>query len=243
MLEVTPWDMEEARRCLQQDKIILTSRGIFRGLLFCLLSIGQLYKTQLSAYRNLLWWELDSPDRIQAQVNVAKMIVWTARFPSSIWTYIVDLCDNWGTHREFFRENFILRAPHEDNAFALREELVRRLKGFGYKVASLFLCLCGVSNIATIDVWALRFLADRGYPIRLHSVRKGGLPKAVYLQCEQYMRQEAKKYNMSVAFFQAVVWVKFSSWNKGVHPAQQWLPFGGVGAKNLEANCNNNGLS
>lgn len=238
MFEVTNRDIKEAQRCLEHDRIMPSPRGVFRGVIFCLLSIGQLYKTQLIIYRNLLYHGLDCPEEIQARSDIAKMIVGSARYPSAMWGYITDLCANWWAHEEFFQENFVFQAPREDNSMELREELVRRVKGFGYKIASLYLCLCGVQNVATVDVWTIRFLINQGYTVDFDYKRKGGLSKTAYLQCEKYMLQEAKKYKVSVAFFQVIVWTKLSSWNKRYDSRQLWLPFEEIYEENLETRCN-----
>jgi thermostable 8-oxoguanine DNA glycosylase len=210
---VTMEDLQEASRCLCHDKIERTRNGLFRGVVFCLLSIGQLYKSQLNTYRSLLTHELCSPEAVRDKLGLAKLITSTARFPSATFDYLMCLAMTWDEHEKFFVETFINNFPNDSQVIEVREELIKRVKGFGYKVASLFMCLLGL-NVPAIDIWLLRFLKEQGYPVSYNYERDGGIDRKQYLKYEKYLKDFANKYGLPVGVFQVIVWVKMSSWNK-----------------------------
>jgi thermostable 8-oxoguanine DNA glycosylase len=218
---VTGHDIREASRCLHNDEIYRTKKGIFRGILFCLLSIGQLYKNQLNTYHLLLHYGFDSAEAILKNKGLVKLVVGTARFPKAMYGYVIDLAENWKDNEAYFIDTFIHNFPVNGSVMEVREQLIKRIKGFGFKVASLFLCLIG-SDAAAIDIWCLRYLKKAGYDISYNSERKGGIDKKEYLVYESYMKQEAEKYGFSLAYFQVIVWVKLSSWNKKEVPMREF---------------------
>ena len=220
--EVTRQDYEEAKRCLQHDRIENTRDGLFRGIVFCLLSIGQLYKSQLNTYRTIIQHGLGTPEAMRDNLKLLKLITSTARFPKPTYGYMFDLCMGWEWLEDYLTDNLVHSFPENGNTAAVRDELVKRVRGFGYKVASLFLALAGSEDVAAIDVWCLRYLKDSGYDVSHNYERKGGIDKREYLRYEAYLKKEAKGYGYSLAFFQVVVWVKLSSW-KGESKVQMEL--------------------
>jgi thermostable 8-oxoguanine DNA glycosylase len=210
-------DIQEAERYLKQDSVKEFSiDGLLKNYFYCLFSIGQLYKTQMKLYRMVVSNDLHiSFMKNISDLLILKEIVRKTRFPKSIWNYILDFKENIEKHKELFRE--ILWDMERKNGKYFREQLVKNVKGFGWKIATFFLTLCGYVDMAVIDIWALRFLRDYiGYdiPVMYDRKRTRQVDKKSYLQYEEYLRNEAKKYNLSLSLFQIIIWVKLSSWNK-----------------------------
>lgn len=227
---ITDKDIKEAKRYYEQDRIKnVCLEELFKAMLYSFLSIGQLYKTQMMIYRLLINNNMDKPDTICKNTPLLKSIVCKARFPQSIFNFIFDFSTEWyDTHRHYF-EYIIWDLKENGKKFSheIRDNLVKTVNGCGYKVASLFLDICGYDDIGVIDIWSLRYLQSAGYDIFIRYNRKSGknrgLNKRQYLRCEKYMEAEAKKYGFSLAFFQLLVWVKTSSWKRNHNPDQLLL--------------------
>ncbi len=82
-----------------------------------------------------------------------------------------------------------------------RKELVKNIKGLGYKEASHFLRNIGRKDVAIIDRHILSWLSERGYDIDKLTPKK-------YVKAESVFREFAKKYNMDLARFDLYVWAK-----------------------------------
>jgi thermostable 8-oxoguanine DNA glycosylase len=224
---ITDKDIEEAKRYYKQDRIKeITLNNLFRGMLYCFLSIGELYKKQMMIYRDLINL-IDKIDDIYNLYNYDELEIITskARFPKSIYKYIFYFSYHWDLYKDLFEWIIKDIKSGRKNAYKIRDELVDYILGVGYKVASLFLDICGYNDIAVVDIWSLRFLKEMEYPVLYNSMKKGGLSKNQYLQYEKYMEKEAKKHGFSLAFFQLLVWVKTSSWRKEHNPDQLLLDF------------------
>jgi thermostable 8-oxoguanine DNA glycosylase len=135
------------------------------------------------------------------------------------------LCNNWKDIKNLFFNIIIDCNNGRNKEYYFREKLIKNIKGFGYKVASLFLDIVGYDNIAVIDVWMLRFLREQGFEISYNEEKEGGLSKNKYLLYEQYLKIIADKYNFSVGLFQCIVWCKYSSWNKKYNKDQLYFDF------------------
>lgn len=87
-----------------------------------------------------------------------------------------------------------------------REWLVKNIKGVGYKVASQFLRNLGAEDIAIIDTHILKHfgLKDK---------------KWKYFEVEEEMRKIAKKRNISVVEYDALIWRQYAnvSWEEFVY--------------------------
>jgi len=95
--------------------------------------------------------------------------------------------------------------------FLLREEIVKKMFGVGYKFASLFLRMSGYENIVPVDTWATQYVESRGFRDRSEET---GLKPKQYLKYEKKITKYAKKFNVSPALFQATIYAKFSTWKK-----------------------------
>jgi thermostable 8-oxoguanine DNA glycosylase len=221
---ITEKDINEAKRYYKLDGILVFTLGnLFKAALYSLLSIGQLYKTQKYIFSLLLDYNLDSSENILNNIDLFRSIIYKTRFSKSIEKYILYLCNNWDNKiKGLFIE--IIEDKDRKKGYYFRNRLVKEIKGFGYKVASLFLDILGYEDIAVIDIWILRFLKDRGYSVA-YNERKGGLSKEKYLLYEHFLKMLAGRFDFFVAFFQCIIWCKLSSWNKKESKEQLFFDF------------------
>lgn len=98
--------------------------------------------------------------------------------------------------------------------FLLREEMVKKMFGVGYKFASLFLRMSGYENIVPIDSWATKYIESRGFKVRESKHGYTGFTPKQYLKYEKRLTKYAKKFNVSPVLFQATIYAKFSTWKK-----------------------------
>jgi len=75
-----------------------------------------------------------------------------------------------------------------------REELVKKVKGIGYKLASMFLRNTRGKDYAVLDVHIKRWLKNKGYKFRN------------YIEAEGIFRKLAKDMNMSIYDLDMKIW-------------------------------------
>ncbi|MGV8171966.1 MAG: hypothetical protein ACP5OA_04705 [Candidatus Woesearchaeota archaeon] len=112
----------------------------------------------------------------------------------------------------------ITKRMHKDKKKGLgeiiREEMVARMNGVGYKFASLFIRMSGYEDIVPVDAWAMKYVESRGFVNRHKS---SGLKPDQYVQYEKKIRGYAKKFDVSPALFQATIYATWSTWKKDAH--------------------------
>ncbi|HEV08999.1 MAG: N-glycosylase/DNA lyase [Sulfurihydrogenibium sp.] len=91
-------------------------------------------------------------------------------------------------------EDFLLDVAKENDGKKVREELVKNIKGYGYKEASHFLRNIGFDDVAIIDRHISRFLFETG----LVKPRKT-ITKKVYLECEEALEKICQDLNLTQA--------------------------------------------
>lgn len=223
---ITQKDIQEAKRYYRLDKVKrYTLSNLFKAAIYSILSTGQLYKTQKNIFHLLMENNFNSPSAILDNKDLFRAIIYKTRFSKNIEKHILYLCNDWQIIEKLFFDIISNCNGFKDKGYYFRDKLVKEIKGFGYKIASLFLNILGYWNIAVIDVWILRFLKEQGYDINYNKVRKGGLSKGKYLLYEQYLKIMADKYDMPVGFFQCIIWCKYSSWNKKINKDQLFFDF------------------
>ena len=87
-----------------------------------------------------------------------------------------------------------------------RDWFVRNVKGLGYKTASHFLRNLGADDLAIIDTHILKYMkiTDKKWD---------------YIEVEKRFRKRAKRYGISVAELDAIVWKIYSKtdWSEFTH--------------------------
>ncbi|WP_297887343.1 N-glycosylase/DNA lyase [Sulfurihydrogenibium sp.] len=89
-------------------------------------------------------------------------------------------------------EDFLIDIAKEKDGKKVRENLVKNVKGYGYKEASHFLRNVGFDDVAIIDRHISRFLFESG----LVSPRKT-ITKKVYLECEEALEKICQDLNLT----------------------------------------------
>jgi len=84
----------------------------------------------------------------------------------------------------------------------IREYLVKKVRGLGYKEASHFLRNIGYKDVAIVDRHILRFLFSHG----LVSFKGKTLTKKRYLEAERVLEAIAKKLDLSLAELDLYIW-------------------------------------
>ncbi|MDP2672565.1 MAG: hypothetical protein Q8O84_02020, partial [Nanoarchaeota archaeon] len=123
---------------------------------------------------------------------------------------VFSTAENWN------KMNLTKRIRDDKNkelGFKLREEIVEKMYGVGYKFASLFMRMSGYDYLVPVDVWAMKYVESRGFKNRSKQNSSGLFPRE-YLKYEKKLTNYAKKSNVSPALFQATIYAKFSTWAK-----------------------------
>jgi N-glycosylase/DNA lyase len=89
-------------------------------------------------------------------------------------------------------ESFLQEIRYYDDGKKAREELVKKVKGYGYKEASHFLRNIGFENVAIIDRHISRFLFENN----LVKPRKT-MTKNVYLESEPALENLCQELNLT----------------------------------------------
>jgi len=105
--------------------------------------------------------------------------------------------------RRLYRENILSDILSGDDPLVIREELVRSVKGLGYKEASHFLRNIGLGlHLAILDRHILRWMAR----LRLISSYPKSLSRRRYLELEARFRWLARYLGMTPAELDLLLW-------------------------------------
>ena len=100
------------------------------------------------------------------------------------------------------KNKYALDKKFQDEAPTLREQLVRNVKGFGYKEASHFLRNIGYRNLAILDRHILKNLHACGV---IQELPKSPTPKQ-YLEIEEKFKQFARKIKIPMDELDLLFW-------------------------------------
>jgi thermostable 8-oxoguanine DNA glycosylase len=133
--------------------------------------------------------------------------------------------------------------PDKKNGPELRLELMKKIKGVGFKLTSLFLrmhsyyCIvppdtwainyvrsrgCVNDGIPTIDKWAEKYIRENG---RITHRTDSGLTLKQGLAYEEVLTHYAEKYSVYPVHFQATIYARFSTWKKDAHADPWYLKY------------------
>ncbi|MCK4730007.1 MAG: hypothetical protein KAT28_01680 [Candidatus Aenigmarchaeota archaeon] len=206
----TEKDFKNAERVIKQELIKpLTTNNLFRKGLYWILSGTENHKKQTILYNNLTL-NFNTPKSILANKPEVHEIIKESRFPNRKEKFIAGFS-------EFYLESDLPEKILEDsyngrqNGFELREELVKDAPGLGHKCGSGLLQSCGYNYLVMVDIWALRFLENYGYKVKIPDYKTvGGITKKEYFEYENIISGMAKEYEVSPVVFQAAIWLNGS---------------------------------
>jgi N-glycosylase/DNA lyase len=166
-----------------------SSNEIFKELSFCLLTANfnaqrsiQMQKLLGDDFLNLSWDEL-----------ARKLSVFGHRFPDTRAGYIVEA--------RKYKDDIKETLESFDSEFAMREWIVRNVKGLGYKESSHFLRNVGFGDVAIIDFHIIDLLVKHNLIERPRT-----LTRKKYMEIENLLRKIAKKAGMTLAELDLYLW-------------------------------------
>lgn len=213
--DITKKDVEAAQFLYDREKIDpLTDKNMFEGALYSLLTSGENYQNLIKRMDQLKRFKLNTPQGIQNSGKDLTMILSKVRFPNRKERVVRELADWWITTDIGKRIRKDVSGKKEEE-FELRNELARKGPGLGYKCSSLFMRMCGYENIVPLDIWALRFLAQKGDSVRIpdHKTEQG-IKKKEYIEWEEIFSNYAREKGISPSWFQLALWCKVSVWTR-----------------------------
>ena len=188
-LEITVEDRRQLERVATQFTRDKTNEHIFYDLMFCICSPGVKFHYNLQANQNLI-------DNDYYRKNITTQRLWKLLRPTR-WYRNKTKCVQ--SAKKLFPDVLAIL----DNGMLMQVEkrdfLVKNVRGLGMKTASHFLRNCGADDLAIVDVHVLNFMGAE---------QPSG--KKRYMEIETGFRDEARRYKLSVAKLDMLVWKKFS---------------------------------
>ncbi|MBU0461403.1 MAG: hypothetical protein KJ574_02330 [Nanoarchaeota archaeon] len=205
-------DFNLADRIYQEERISpLTSENMFLRAIYCILSAAEHFSKQKLVYEGLINAGLTTPEQIALHPGLLSDIVSKARYPNSKERAIAGLAQ-WWPETDLPARIIADVSDSQQKEFELRNGLAKECPGMWYKCASLFMRMCGYRNVVPVDLWAMRFLRDKGFDIRIPSDQTSGLTKKEYMEYEQAFARVASEFGIPPAHFQLLLYAKFSTW-------------------------------
>ncbi|MHA1725118.1 MAG: N-glycosylase/DNA lyase [Promethearchaeota archaeon] len=162
---------------------------IFKELCFCLMTANCSAEKCLEIHEKINN-EFLSLSEHQLSLKLKKF---GYRFPKVRASYIIE------ARNSMEQLESILSGTHDDKL--LRKQLVKHIKGLGYKEGSHFLRNIGFKNLAIIDFHIIDVLAKNG----LISKPKT-LTRKKYLEIEKTLKEIAERMNLTLAELDLYLW-------------------------------------
>lgn len=198
-------DLVEARKVLKKFRELKTDEEIFYELCFCLCTPQTTFKNNIKVLEELKKMGFYEPKRAVATLPVLHMILKPVRFYKQKADRIIKAKENFSEILKVLRVAlpFCGFCPEENFQ---RTWLVKNVKGLGYKTASHFLRNLGADNLAIIDTHILKYMKIED-------------KKWNYQEVEKRFRKRAKRYGLTVAELDVIVWKVYSKteWNQFTH--------------------------
>ncbi len=216
---LTESDFERARILAEEEKINpLTKEQIFISAIYCILAQRENYQKQYSIFQSLLKNDIRTAEDIINKWDLTERVLDKAIDPSRKKNYIYRFSEKWinsDLPQRIIEDCNNLR----EKEFELRNELVEEFSGIGFKTASLLMEGCGYENIASLDIWMLRYLHENGYP--QINLAKRSPSKREYLEYEKYFINIAKEKGRTSKELHQAIWCRVSTWYKKIEGTAQ----------------------
>jgi N-glycosylase/DNA lyase len=161
---------------------------LFKELCFCILTANYTAEGGMRIQKEIG----DGFIRLNEQQLARRLRQLGHRFPNTRARYIVEARGHKGKLQNIIRMK---------DGMAVREWLVRNIKGLGYKEASHFLRNIGFEDFAVVDFHILDFL------VRHRMIKKPKtLTKNNYLKVEEVLREIAKHSRMNLGELDLYIW-------------------------------------
>ncbi len=169
-----------------------SNNEIFKELCFCLLTANFSAERAIEIQKKVGEGFLILPQKRLASA----LQKFGYRYPNTRAEYIAEA----RKYKDMIKSYVGGFTPNIDE-YALRDWLVKNIKGLGYKEASHFLRNIGYQNLAIIDFHIMDLLERHG----LIACPKT-LTKAKYLKIEEVLRKIARKSNLTLAELDLYLW-------------------------------------
>jgi len=197
----------------------LTTEQLFRSSLYAMLSATDNYQNLFRAHRTLIHEGLDTPESVLAGPDEVRVILRRLHYGGSKLEKIMELARMWPSSDVPGRIIADLQNGHDDE-FAIREQMIAELPGFGPKCSSLYLRMCGYERVVPVDLHMIRHLRENEYPVKTADFDNyNGLTEKQHRDYEVYAAREAEKHGLPPAIFQMTLWAKRANW---IEP--RWVP-------------------
>ncbi len=232
---LTEDDFREAHEVYSRESEIvrengeLTDNGVFRGAIYSLLTPQQDYPGHIRLFEQLMSEGLDSPESVRESEEKLYRIFREGRVslfrqkPSNIH----ELSEIWESLDFLERINEGIKTNRE-REILLRKGMIKDVRGFGGKTASIFLRMCGAEYLVPVDSWMAEMLYFLGYPVEMPRVevdrprwgtdvistkkKKLGLKGRSYIEAEEFSLDLANKCGVPGYILQLAYWTKKSSY-------------------------------
>lgn len=219
MLEIKTWVPDHRDfaigRCLMisedYSKVVERYGGEefhYGALLYSILSLREKFNSHNSQFCEFLQNDLCTSESILKNKEKVEEILKKYGFSNKKIPMVFSTAEKW---KELNLTERIRNDKEKNLGNLLREEIVEKMFGVGYKFASLFLRMSGYENIFPVDTWATKYIEVRGFKYRDDN---SGLKPNQYIKYEEKLAKYAKKFKVSPALFQATIYAKFSTWKK-----------------------------
>ncbi len=184
---------------------------LYSALLYSILSRREKFNQHKRQFNEFLSNNLQTAESIIKNKEKVEEILKNYGFSNKKIPMVFSTAEQWNDLNLTER---IRNDERKNLGFLLREEIVEKMFGVGYKFASLFLRMSGYENIVPVDIWAIKYIENKGFIYRGKDNSGSGLTPKEYLKYEKKLTKYAKKFNVSPALFQATIYAKFSTWQK-----------------------------
>ena len=199
-IKVTDNDIRIAKEIIFQFKKHKTKKEIFYNFCFCVLVPQARFTTVSKVVQRLI--ESKFYESLMFEKESLLLLIKEIRFKSRKVEFLLSLKNDF----ESIYVEFLPILRSDADPLAKRKWLVNRIYGMGMKSASHFLRNNGEDDLAIIDTHVLKFLNIE-------------TKKFDYLKTEEEFKKQAKKYQVTVAVLDALVWKLYSGveWDKFVY--------------------------
>lgn len=199
-------DIARAEKIMANEMLNeLDYESIFGAIVYTILSQRELFATQVKKYYQLKDEGLMSPHMFLCNPTRVYDIVKGMSLHEQKMVRLILCAEQYsksGIHTKLMHCANKTRQQQID----IRREFVRTHHGISYKTASLIMNKCGATKLATLDVWVTRAM-DVDFTTS----------ESRYIEIEELMMKDARKYGVSLALYSAALWGKLSSYKDNVN--------------------------
>lgn len=225
-MRITVKDRKNLKNVFKNFRRIKSSEEIFYDLCFCICSPQTTFKSNRKAIEKLTNWDF------YEGCNITKTNTWTlkdienaikpVRFYKNKAKYLIEAKKEFPQILKIVKGDCWIETYPKDKKltemdirFLIRNWLVKNVKGLGMKTASHFLRNLGDTELAIIDTHIIKYMLEdsigKDYTKEEFNITvKQMTNKKQYENLEQWFRNRAKRYKLTPAELDALIWQRYS---------------------------------